>query len=89
MRVRPTHYTMTAVRSKSWVIDVSVDGENWTMVDWKVDVQAFKDGWARSSFDIANPQVGRFIRLTQSGKNHCAYDFLSLRAFEFFGTLYE
>jgi hypothetical protein len=89
MRVRPTHYTMSSIRSKSWIIEVSVDEKSWTRVDWKENVQVFKDEWGTASFEVSYPEAGRFIRLTQTAKNHCDYDFLSLKGVEFFGTLYE
>jgi hypothetical protein len=89
MRVRPTNYTMNSMRSKSWVVEVSVDGHAWTEIDRQVGIQVFRDDWVTDSFAVSSPEVGRYIRLTQTEKNHFGAHFLSLKAVEFFGTLYE
>jgi hypothetical protein len=98
MRVRPTHYTLWALSLKSWVVEGSLDGSSWTEIDrqtnnkdfksWARDNQKFLD-WHTASFALSKPAEFRFIRLTQTRKNHWDEDFLSLRAVEFFGTLSE
>jgi hypothetical protein len=88
MRVRPTNYTIPTIRLKSWVVEVSVDGHAWTEVDRQVGIQVFRYDWVTGSFAVSSPEVGRFIRLTQTEKSHCGYHFLSLSAAEFFGILY-
>jgi hypothetical protein len=89
MRVRPTHYTAWAAWLKSWVIEGSMDGENWAEIDRQIDNQDFKDGWHTASFTVSNPEQCRFIRLSQTGHDHYGDSSLALRAVEFFGTLSE
>jgi hypothetical protein len=98
MRVRPTHYTLTAQYLKSWVVSGSVDGSNWTEIDRQTDNQDFNRpmGWKSArdwntvSFAIANAGEFRFIRVTETAKTHTLNsDFLLLAAVEFFGSLYE
>jgi hypothetical protein len=90
MRVRPTHYTIKGWYPKSWVVESSLDGEAWTEIDRKTNNVDFKaNNWATASFAISKSAECRFIRLTQTGKNHGGNDYLAIQAFEFFGTLLE
>jgi hypothetical protein len=88
MRVRPTHYTIWTNGLKSWVVEGSLDGRSWTVIDRQTDKQAFKNV-NLVSFAVQTPAEFRFIRLTQTDKNHYGGDDLYLRAVEFFGTLSE
>jgi hypothetical protein len=88
MRVRPTHYTMNALGLNSWVVEASLDGENWTEIDRKTNRQVFSP-FGVGSFTIMNPEECRFIRLTQNEKTFDSHDFLWLFAVEWFGTLSE
>jgi hypothetical protein len=88
MRVHPTHYTISAWGLKSWVIEGSLDFVNWTEIDRKTDNEDFKYG-GTGSFAVSNSAECRFIRLTQTGKNHSGNDYLHIRAVEFFGNLLE
>jgi hypothetical protein len=90
MRVHPTHYTISAYRLKSWVVDGSLDGINWTKIDRRRDNEILKYGnWVTRSFTISKSAECRFIRLTQTDKRHDGYDYLGIQACEFFGTLLE
>jgi hypothetical protein len=92
MRVTPTHYTIKSFKLKSWVLEGSMDGENWTEIDRQKDTKDFKAGWATESFGVANPAEFRLIRLTQTDRNHHldeGTDELILDIVEFFGTLSE
>jgi hypothetical protein len=90
MRVRPTHYTMMAQYPKSWVVEGSLDGTNWTELDRQTDNEDFENVEKTASFRISKPVDCRFIRLSQTGKNHKGTDCLGdLHVVEFFGTLSE
>jgi hypothetical protein len=89
MRVRPTHYTIKTWKLKSWVAGGSLDFVNWTEIDRKTDNHAFQYGWGMASFAVAKSAECRFVRLTQTGKNHIGDDCLYIRSFELFGTLLE
>jgi hypothetical protein len=72
------------------VVASSLDGEAWTEIDLKtgnVDFNSY--GWATASFALSKSAECRFIRLTQTGKNHDGRDDLVIEAFEIFGTLLE
>jgi hypothetical protein len=96
MRVRPTHYTLSGWDKKSWLVEGSMDGHNWTVIDEKTHNEDFR----RSTFfvrrdqregmtaSLAVPRIVdcRFI-LTGTGKDHTNDDGVSLRAVEFFFLL--
>jgi hypothetical protein len=89
MRVRPFGYTITALFLKSWIVQGSVTGRKWTMIDRQMDNQVFRYGAETASFRFSSPSDFRFIRLTQIHKNHSDLDFLILSAVEFFGILFQ
>jgi hypothetical protein len=95
MRVRPAHYTMRAVNLKSWVLEASLDAENWWEIDRKANSQVFKVGfseaasWRTVSFAVSKSAECRFIRLTPTDKNTWGTNELCLMAVEFFETLSE
>jgi hypothetical protein len=89
MRVLPTHYTLRSAWLKSWVLEDSMDGENWREIDRQTNTQDSNAAWRMASFAISSPAECRFIRLTQTGANHVSRDDLYLRALELFGTLLE
>jgi uncharacterized coiled-coil protein SlyX len=89
MRVRLTHYVIFCVLLKSWVIELSLDGLNWTEIDRKTDNEDFKQEDEVVSFAVSNSAECRFIRLTQTDKRHDGLDYLFIMAVEFFGTLLE
>jgi hypothetical protein len=93
LRVRLTNYTVWSADLKSWAIQGSVDGENWTEIDRQTDSQAFKSRSRRSdgrmaSFAVTRSAEFRFVRLTQS-ESHKRTGGLVLHAVAFFGTLLE
>jgi hypothetical protein len=93
MRVRATNYSVTTTALRSWVLESSMDGENWTVIDRQTNTLYFKiaqpRGWPTESFTIAKPLESRFLRLTQTDAKHRGGDELLLGAVEFFGTLSE
>jgi regulator of replication initiation timing len=88
MRVCPTHYTINAWLLKSWAVEGSLDGENWTEIDRQTDNQDFRK-WNAVSFTVSDPVESRFIRLIQTDKRPGGNGHLFLGAVEFFGTLSE
>jgi hypothetical protein len=87
---------------KSWVVEGSLDGENWMEIDRKTGDQVLKDdGWFgllmpprwesdfTLSFAVSKPVEARFIRLTQTDEVPDPGDDLIFYSVEFFGTLYR
>jgi hypothetical protein len=96
-RVRPTNYAIRRVEYfqgdgthlKSWIVESSLDGEDWAEIDRRTDNYDLCQDSPVVAFDVSNSAECRFIRLTQIGENHNGDDHLSISAFELFGTLLE
>jgi hypothetical protein len=83
-RVRLTHYTIRSEDLKSWVIEISLNGEKWTEIDRRPNTVA-----NFTAFPVARSIECRFIRFTQTGAADDVSAILYIYAFEFFGTLRE
>jgi hypothetical protein len=82
-----SHYTIIANVLTSWVIEGSLDGWEWKMIDWQTANQDFKGGEHTASFAASASRECRFIRLTQTEPAHDGSDRLTLGAVEFFGSI--
>jgi archaellum component FlaC len=91
MRVRPTHYSINSGLLKAWVVEGSMDGDGWFIAGtWiEIDRQTDNNNSRFASFTVSDPCECRFIRLTQTEKNHNMDDYMYIYAFEVFGTLVE
>jgi hypothetical protein len=92
LRIRPTHYSIRGValnNLKSWIVEISTDGVDWTEIDRQIDSQALSGVQKTDSFEVSGSHECRFIRLSQIGRNHLGNDQLVLSGFEVFGTLRE
>jgi hypothetical protein len=77
---------------KSWVVEGSLDGQNWTLIDRRTDNRDFTAGrlaQGRTSFACSHQVEARYIRLTQTDRNHWNTHALEVFDVEFFGTLLE
>lgn len=105
-RVRPTSYTLMSsprphdgYHLKSWVIEVSNDGNQWVEIDRQMNCDELNGPSATAHFDIPKDMSrGRFryVRLTGAGPSHAPVEsrlsnmhVFGLAAFEIFGTLFE
>jgi hypothetical protein len=95
-RIVPTHYTIRTngsrpgnVHLKSWLVETSVDGENWREVAREEDNEQFNGGYFTGTFAVAGGGECRFIRLVNIGRNHFGDDQLFISAWEIFGNLFE
>jgi hypothetical protein len=96
----PTHYTIGTygygpggAHLKSWLVETSVDGENWREVDqrggrWFGNKQLNGERFT-ATFPVADGGECRFIRLVNIGRNHSWSDLLWISAWEIFGRLIE
>jgi hypothetical protein len=84
---------------KSWVVQCSMDGideEDWTEVDNREDLNAWRTDEGRKNdvrrtFRVKRSlDIGcRYIRLKSTGLNHAGSYFLCMAAWEIFGSLIE
>jgi hypothetical protein len=85
MLVCATHYAIKTEMLKSWVIETSLDGANWTERDQKTETKPY----SCIIVSFGESAEFRFVRVTQTGINRIGYDRLLISAFEVFGTLLE
>jgi hypothetical protein len=79
-----------ACHPKDWIIEISMDGSNWTTVDEKTNNGALNEQNAVAYFDVAEGRHRecRFVRLRQTGNSHSGTDALYLSSFEVFGHFF-
>jgi serine/threonine protein kinase len=80
-----THYTIRAVKLKSWVVEGSLDGLTWTEVDLQANGPGFEQVGS-FSFCVSKPMASYCairLRQTTGGSPYQLY------AVEFFGTISE
>jgi hypothetical protein len=96
-RVIPTHYTIRSSfgsgvngnQLKSWLIETSIDGENWTEIDRRENNSELNCRNGTRTFGVSRSKESRFIRLINVGRNHYGNDALVISSFEIFGLLME
>jgi hypothetical protein len=74
---------------RSWIIEGSLDGMNWMILDEKQDNNELRESDVWRSFAIGNQASVHQIRLRQTGLNHGGDHRVALSGFEIFGTLVE
>jgi hypothetical protein len=96
-RVSPTHYSIKTYpcgagshHLKSWVMEMSNDGLNWTEVDRRVNNGDLNGTSFVGTYSISGQvQESRFVRLRQIGKNQMNCYLMMVSGFELFGTLHH
>lgn len=98
-RVIPTSYSLRSngwggrshYHPKSWVFEVSNDGNSWTELDHRDDSEDLNDKFAIHNFEISSTSRNtfRFIRLRQTAANRHGSEELIINSMEIFGFLYE
>jgi hypothetical protein len=89
-----THYSVRSFdgysqceHPKDWVLEGSLDGEWWVVLDRQNNSKAL-DGKERiGTFPISEPRELRMIRFRQTGPNHMGNEYLIISGFEVFGTI--
>ncbi|OHT04313.1 hypothetical protein TRFO_28198 [Tritrichomonas foetus] len=89
-----THYTIKTYpcgrgysHLKSWVIEGSTNGQNWSEIDRRDDNNELNGKSKVATFMCASLYDSQFIRLRQTGPNHYGDHYLILTNIEFFGDL--
>jgi hypothetical protein len=80
-----------AFHPKSWAIEVSDSGSEWTAIDRRANNNELNDRNVTRYFSIGKElsEPCHFIRLRQTGLNHAGNDELWLSSFEIFGDFFE
>jgi hypothetical protein len=87
LRIRPTHYTLFSYGLRSWLVEGSVDGVNWTELDRQTEQDMY--GMGLTSFPVGNPVECRLVRLTQIQIRLDGFFQLGVHWLEFFGDIIE
>jgi hypothetical protein len=91
-----TYYTMvtdhnspgwTACFIRSWVVEVSLDGIEWTEVDRQTNCPRLNGAGRTAMFAVQSPRDGRFLRVRAFPVGGAKTTALELKAIEFFGVL--
>jgi hypothetical protein len=93
-RILPTHYALRSCDEgpggphlKSWLVETSVDGENWTEIDHHENNGELNGHRIVQLFSVQHVEECRCIRLVNIGRTHCRDDALHIEAWEIFGSL--
>jgi hypothetical protein len=80
-------YNETRQNLKSWVIEISTDGEHWTEADRRENREELHAQNVVRSFPVSTRAVSRYVRLRQIGWNHARNFDTYTSGFELFGVL--
>jgi hypothetical protein len=89
MRVTPSHYSISNGAIRSWKLEGSIDGREWTELDKRANINDLNDYLSTAAFAVTNAVECRFVRLSQTGRNNLGYDYMQLSSMELFGSLFE
>ena len=73
---------------KSWKIEVSNDGQNWTQIDERINCQEINGSCLTGTFNVQPNDFSRYVRLTQTD-NNWRNDYAWFYYMEFYGYLQE
>ena len=75
---------------KSWVLEVSNDGDSWEVIDRRDENEDAKNYYSVHLL-VTHPQTHayRYVRFRQTAPNIDNNDMLVIQALEFFGTIRE
>ena len=74
---------------KSWVLEVSSDGDSWEVIDRRDENEDAKNYYLVHFTIDAQPHEYRYVHFRQTAPNHNNNDKLVIKALEFFGTIRE
>jgi hypothetical protein len=96
-KVIPTHYSVrsrydggvNAANLLSWLVETSMDGEEWSVIDQRVNNDELNRKNITKVFSVARSEMCRMIKLVNFGRNHLGDDCLLISAWEIFGSLID
>jgi hypothetical protein len=92
-----THYSILSRKDvgigqhhpKSWVIETSIDGDLWEIIDTREDDNHLNNEGKEYTFTIENPKWGKYFQLRQTGVTHRNDHYLTFTNIEVFGRIAE
>jgi hypothetical protein len=95
MQINLTHYSIrtqsdeNAHYLRNWVVEGSIDGSEWTILDQRNN-NLYLAGLSQIvTFSVSQRNDIRMVRIRQTGKDSSGSDYLESGGFEFFGYLVE
>jgi hypothetical protein len=94
-RIKPTHYSIrsrynsSGYNLKSWVIEGSVDCNQWEEVDRRDNNDDLNAQNVVRLFAVTHCNEYRSLRLRQTGPSHSGANFLVISGFDIFGSFFE
>jgi hypothetical protein len=98
-RIVPTHYSIRSPARghgpgfgnyhKSWMVEISTDGEHWIEIDRGEDNSELAERYVTQTFEASGNQFCRQIPVVNIGRNHQGYDCVCIVALELCGSLIE
>jgi hypothetical protein len=90
-----THYSLRSWNQgrvgysnmKSWVLEVSTDGNDWAEVDHRENNAQLNGANATAVFEVVRRERCRFIRLVNIGNSHIGSNQICICSFEIFGRM--
>ncbi|OHS95358.1 hypothetical protein TRFO_38521 [Tritrichomonas foetus] len=97
LSIVPSHYTIRSAyhwgandeQPSNWVIESSLDGENWIEIDRRENNTDLNAKNKTFTFQVTKPILSKFIQLRNIGKTCGDNDFLTLSSFELFGEIMD
>jgi hypothetical protein len=95
--VIPTFYSLRSRRDlgqnsenpRSWVIEGSLDGEEWEILDERNNRMELNGAGQIAAFPMSRELECRFIRIRITGPTHAGHNYLTICIFEIFGTIQQ
>ncbi|OHS93277.1 hypothetical protein TRFO_11888 [Tritrichomonas foetus] len=72
---------------RTWRLEGSNDGKEWFSIDEQRDNDQLNGSNFFATWECETSQPFRFVRIRQTGENHCGMHYFSLSGVEFFGSL--
>ena len=96
MSFKPTNYTLRTFNCgpgyshiKTWVLEGSNDGNNWTLLDSQTNCNLMNNKRATIVFNCNSDTSYHKLRIKMTGRNHHNGTYMCLSGIDFFGTLKE
>lgn len=74
---------------RSWVIEISNDGENWFKIDEQSNYSGLNEPNSIKTFDVHSSSFARFCRFRHTGEYYVIGNCIRIHSIEFYGSIKE
>jgi hypothetical protein len=93
-RIIPSHYSIRSYDAgegnghpKNWVVEVSADGDKWTVIDRRENSRDLNGKNITRTFAVGRREECRFVRLVNIARNWYGDDGLCISVWDIFGSI--